>query len=150
MELPRNAQRKQVYKHAFPVHPMPQPLLLTLTQGVRTELVLDARNCEWKGCRKSFTHNRMLDLTKLINLKQNDEFHKEESQLPVDPEVPRCFPLRALRACPALTICVQAGFNTHYKSVICLLLLSNIACSMFMFICLGLKVMKQKEFKIVP
>lgn len=79
-ELPRNAQGKQVYKHAFPVHPCLSPLLLTLTQGVRTELVLDARNCEWKGCRESFTHNKMLNLTKLIDLKQKDESHKEEFQ----------------------------------------------------------------------
>lgn len=60
--------------------PCLSPLLLTLTQGVRTELVLDARNCEWKGCRESFTHNKMLNLTKLIDLKQKDESHKEEFQ----------------------------------------------------------------------
>lgn len=100
--------------------PCLSPLLLTLTQGVRTELVLDARNCEWKGCRKSFTHNKMLSLTKLINLKQKDEFPKEKFQLPVDPEVPRSFPL-----CRALTICAQARFNTQYKSVI---FLSNSLC----------------------
>lgn len=75
-ELPRHAQWKQVYKHAFPVIPCLSPVLLTLTLGVRTELVLDATNCEWKGCRKSFTHNKMLHLTKLINLKQRDELHK--------------------------------------------------------------------------
>lgn len=54
MELPRNTQWKQVYKHAFPVHPMPQPLLLTLTQGVRTELVLDARELWMERLQEEF------------------------------------------------------------------------------------------------
>lgn len=72
--------------------------------------------------------------------------------MPVDPEVARSFSLwRALRACPALTVCVQARFNTQYKSVFPLSnSVSNIACSIFMFVCLGLKVMKKKEFKIIP
>lgn len=130
-------------------------------------------NCEWKGCRKSFTHNKILNLTRLIWNKWMNSIKNGFSCLWISTYKVKYRNLFTFQKYHVAFLCAdlsgrsldlhspynqcsttaETSFKTHYSSVILSQqqsVLSNATWSIFMFICLGLKIVKKKGFKIVP